>query len=141
MSRLAIIVFLLLFFALDAFAVQAQTSTNWVVPQIDSLRMNFTVANRCMANPGSQGVYVTVFDVPGNTLNSNSTVTATVFEPNGDQNSISLSSQGDGNYLINYIFDVNGTYKFAVHAVDNSNGATGDLNSFVYVGNFDMNIS
>ena len=142
MSRLAIIVFfLLVFFAAETFAVQAQTTTNWVVPQVDSLRMNFTVVNRCMANPGSQNVYLTVFDVPGNTLNSNSTVTATVFEPDGDQNSISFSSQGDGNYLKAYTFDVNGTYKFAVHSVDNSNASIGDLNSFVYVGNFDMNIS
>ena len=132
---------LLVIFTGAAFAVQRQTTTNWVVPTVDSLRMSLMVSDRCMANPGNANAYVTVWYMPENLLNSNATVTAIVYEPDGDQNSITFSNQDDGNYLKSYTFDVNGTYKFAIHAADDGSSATGDLNSFVYVGNFDMNIS
>lgn len=98
-------------------------------------------ATRCMNAPGDQDLNVTVYARPGSGTDENATVTGTVFKPLGGTDSLPFDTNfGDGNFGASYNFDQNGTYKLAIHSQD-VNFRPGDLNEYIYVGDFDFNIS
>ncbi len=139
---IALFFFLFAFFCQIALANEGDSVVNWVVESQNSLALGIT-ATTCMNYPGNNSIVVTVLNYPQNTLNANSTVTAVLFEPDGDVNSnISFSNNSDGNYSKIINFDANGTFKLAVHAVSDTNASiTGDANAYIYVGSFAMDIS
>ncbi|MDD5163370.1 MAG: hypothetical protein PHD95_04140 [Candidatus ainarchaeum sp.] len=139
---IALFFFSFAFFCQTAVANEGASLVNWVVDNPNSLALGIA-ATTCMNYPGNNSIVVTVISYPQNTLNPNSTVTATLFEPSGDVNSnIPFSNNSDGTYSKAMNFDANGTFKLAVHAVSDTNaGITGDANAYIYVGSFDMNIS
>ncbi len=97
-------------------------------------------ATRCMTSVGSQDLNVTVYRGSGSTVSTSANVTGTFYKPQGGSDTPTFTSQGDGNYLTTYPFSQNGTYKLVLHATD-TNYTPGDLNEYVYVGDFDFNIS
>ncbi|MCR4369191.1 MAG: hypothetical protein NUV67_04770 [archaeon] len=98
-------------------------------------------ASRCMDATGTQDILVSVTKSTG-TPDPNATVSATVYEPGGDTNSISFSSDGNGDYSLGFTFDQNGTYKFEIRAMDsNSSNINYDFNEYIYVGDFSIVIS
>ena len=146
-KKKALITAALLLFATASFfsITTAETLTSqitWITPQTTSIATAIT-ATRCMNYPGNNNITVTVIDYPQNTYDTNATVTATIYKPNGDTNSnIPFTNNSDGNYTKTINFDTNGTFILAIHAVnDTNNNITADTNTYIYVGTFDINIS
>ena len=146
-TKKALITAALLLFTIACFfsITTAETLTSqitWITPQTTSIATAIT-ATRCMNYPGNNNITVTVIDYPQNTYDTNATVTATLYKPNGDVNSsIPFTNNADGNYTKTINFDTNGTYTLAIHAVnDTNNNITADTNTYIYVGTFDISIS
>ncbi|VVB98894.1 Uncharacterised protein [uncultured archaeon] len=130
--------FFLCFAAASAF--EDSTVLTWASIKDTSIGSSFS-ASRCMASTGSQNLVVKVLTFPSGRPDIDSVVTATVNEADGDTNSISFLSLGDGNYTTPYTFDSNGTYKFMVNVQDANISASQDLNEYIYVNDFSMQIS
>jgi PGF-pre-PGF domain-containing protein len=114
------------------------TSTTWVVPNINYLSLS-TVEIGCLNSAGNHDINITARLMPANSLDNDASITATITKPNNTTSNISLISAGAGVYTYSYNFDSNGTYKIDITAVDGS--ASGTASLYAYVGNFDLNIS
>lgn len=112
---------------------------SWYNVAADSLYLKLW-ATRCMSDNNSQDLNVTVYTSPTIGVSTGATVTGTMYKPLGGIDSLTFVSQGDGNYLKNYSFDQDGTYKLVILATQ-IDYQQGDLNEYIYVADFDFNIS
>src|SRR3989338_8578410 len=97
--------FLLLIFGIADFATEGSTTTVWIRPQTDILSLYFLPQSRCVNSAGlATDINVTVRNSTDNSLVTTATVTATVIKPASDTNSITFSSNNEGNYSLKYTF-------------------------------------
>lgn len=142
LALFGLVLFLLISPALQA-ANPVHTTMKWRAGEYYLVLQAYRTT--CLDNPGASLLRVTVMEQPAeqayssNKWVSDANLTAWLRKPGNASEFIYFDNNSDGNYTYTHNYDLNGTYKWEIHAVDSTN-VSADINSYVYVGDFNINI-